>query len=749
MLESPREVRQDLAIHETPQGLVYVEDLSLIPVTNIREVLSVANLGVQMRATFETRLNARSSRSHTIFSVSIVQKSKSDPKSGVVGSVVNFVDLAGSERLARSQSEGRRFQEAVIINSSLSALGKVVLALASDRARHIPYRDSKLTRILQNSLGGNSYTTLLTTVDPSSDNYEESLNSLFFADRCQNVQNKPVQNVARGDAEGNDKQMSKQISKLTLEIVNLKHQLEVHGAGPSPGMPGAPKVAGGARTAVSGVKSIRSMRSGVGAMSRASSVSQPSETFDLGDVLEQANEKLFSERRAAFQLEVKVQSAQDQLDRARIEQLHRDDQKRKEANVIKNSIKALQMEMQKSRQRFDYLRALFESEQVELATRVQAKSRELKNRRRSLASTFAEPIRESARVGEDGVEAVAQKAIDEQCANLEKEFDSFANTLERSHVQECAELPTPFQQWFQEKDADSELAAVSKAKCMADSMQKMSRMQGEMVSAWDLAQRLYKIVEAQSAGVPNDDRCKVHRVDPNVPVLTVPMVGSLPSSRRPSKGSCDPATEEPASRTMAGKIASALVGLPDPPLRADAKEIREQLCKPADPPSGLPVQPCRPSAPSVRPPSAGFTRSRATSEAACSATALSTSGEDVSWWDADSFAREFCDLDIAPPDGSKAANDVLQSLCPARLRALCTSLQRRGSMTVAEKAAEKAKVVDEVARRLSHCDTVDRIRDMEREIAKYKEQQAVQHEEQYNLECVLKHCNESWSSLGT
>ncbi|CAE7640297.1 KIF13B [Symbiodinium sp. CCMP2456] len=83
---------------------------------------------------------------------------------------------------------------------------------------------------LRNSLGGNSYTTLLTTVDPSAANYEESLNSLFFADRCQNVQNKPIQNVAKADAEGNERQ----ISKLTLEIVNLKHQLEVAGAALGP-----------------------------------------------------------------------------------------------------------------------------------------------------------------------------------------------------------------------------------------------------------------------------------------------------------------------------------------------------------------------------------------------------------------------------------------------------------------------------------------------------------------------------------
>ncbi|CAE7228622.1 Rps20, partial [Symbiodinium sp. KB8] len=115
-----------------------------------------------------------------------------------------------------------------------------------------------------------------------------SLNSLFFADRCQNVQNKPIQNVAKADAEGNERQ----ISKLTLEIVNLKHQLEVADAAQGPGAPGGNPGAGRAPVGVSGVKSIRSqrsMRSGVGQMSMAGSMmsQQPSEQLDLGDVLDQ------------------------------------------------------------------------------------------------------------------------------------------------------------------------------------------------------------------------------------------------------------------------------------------------------------------------------------------------------------------------------------------------------------------------------------------------------------------------------
>ncbi len=177
---------QDLQIHETEKGQVFVKDLTLVPVKSIQEVMQVINMGVAMRQTHETAMNANSSRSHTVFTINVVQKDKRIPDSEVISGVVHLVDLAGSERLARSKSEGKRFQEAVLINSSLSALGKVVLALANDgrQMNHIPYRDSKLTRILQNSLGGNSFTTLLTTINPSADNYEESLNALQFADRC-------------------------------------------------------------------------------------------------------------------------------------------------------------------------------------------------------------------------------------------------------------------------------------------------------------------------------------------------------------------------------------------------------------------------------------------------------------------------------------------------------------------------------------------------------------------------------------
>lgn len=174
----------NLEIHEDGEGNVFVKDLSLIPVTCVSEALNVLNKGINLRATHETKMNQVSSRSHTVFTITVMQK---NPITGeTISGTLHLVDLAGSERLKKSESQGIRLREvrqqgdsafcqslkstashlcvfflsldvyicqAVHINSSLTALGKVVIALESATEKtHIPYRDSKLTRILQNRL---------------------------------------------------------------------------------------------------------------------------------------------------------------------------------------------------------------------------------------------------------------------------------------------------------------------------------------------------------------------------------------------------------------------------------------------------------------------------------------------------------------------------------------------------------------------------------------------------------------------
>ena len=150
---------------------------SMIPVTSLEEIMSIISLGLRVRATHETKMNATSSRSHTIFSINVVQREKSTQNA--ISGNLHLVDLAGSERLKKSESQGIRLKEALHINSSLTCLGKVIMALDPTSVNnHIPYRESKLTRILQNSLGGNSYTSVLAAIHPHQSHYEECLSTL-------------------------------------------------------------------------------------------------------------------------------------------------------------------------------------------------------------------------------------------------------------------------------------------------------------------------------------------------------------------------------------------------------------------------------------------------------------------------------------------------------------------------------------------------------------------------------------------
>jgi hypothetical protein len=213
-------VSQDLTIHEDSMGNVFVKDLSVIPVSTPEECLTVVQMGFKLRATHETKMNAVSSRSHTVFTLTIVQKDRITGET--ITGMLNLVDLAGSERLHKSESTGQRMKEALAINTSLTALGKVIMALdPGSKGSHIPYRDSKLTRLLQNSLGGNSYTALLATLHPQEKHYEESLSTLQFANRCRNVRNQPRVNYI--DQGGPDRE--KRLKKLMQELQTLKRQL--------------------------------------------------------------------------------------------------------------------------------------------------------------------------------------------------------------------------------------------------------------------------------------------------------------------------------------------------------------------------------------------------------------------------------------------------------------------------------------------------------------------------------------------
>lgn len=191
-----------LEIKEHPETGVYVKDLSTYLIHSIKEMDDLMALGNKNRSVASTEMNATSSRSHSIFTIT-VEASELDPISGeqkLRAGKLHLVDLAGSERQSKTQSSGDRLKEAAKINLSLSALGNVISVLVDGKSTHIPYRDSKLTRLLQNSLGGNAKTLMVATISPASYNYEETLSTLRYANRAKNIKNKPKINEDPKDA---------------------------------------------------------------------------------------------------------------------------------------------------------------------------------------------------------------------------------------------------------------------------------------------------------------------------------------------------------------------------------------------------------------------------------------------------------------------------------------------------------------------------------------------------------------------
>ncbi|XP_054470270.1 kinesin family member 3Cb [Anoplopoma fimbria] len=210
-----------LELKENPDCGVYVKDLSSVVTKNATEIEHVMNIGSQSRSVGFTNMNERSSRSHAIFLITVeCSEVGPDGEDHIRVGKLNMVDLAGSERQSKTGAKGKRLKEAAKINLSLSALGNVISALVDGKSTHIPYRDSKLTRLLQDSLGGNAKTVMIATVGPSHKDFDESLATLRYANRAKNIKNKPRINEDPKDA---------LLREFQQEIARLKAQLEERG----------------------------------------------------------------------------------------------------------------------------------------------------------------------------------------------------------------------------------------------------------------------------------------------------------------------------------------------------------------------------------------------------------------------------------------------------------------------------------------------------------------------------------------
>lgn len=229
-------------IREDGLGKVSVSNVSVVEAYTVNDLLEMLKKGSICRTTGSTDMNISSSRSHAIFTVTLCQhrpsqSNNSDSSRETVASHLNFVDLAGSERLKKTHAIGGRLREGISINQSLLALGNVICALSDDikRTGYIPYRDSKLTRLLQDSLGGNSITLMLACISPSSFNFFETLNTLNYANRASNISNKVSINsklyTQPNFNRATFRMMEKELESLRAMVSVMKSQLLAKNSG--------------------------------------------------------------------------------------------------------------------------------------------------------------------------------------------------------------------------------------------------------------------------------------------------------------------------------------------------------------------------------------------------------------------------------------------------------------------------------------------------------------------------------------
>jgi kinesin family protein 4/21/27 len=240
----PHNARPEVIIREEPGGRIILTGLTQVAINSVEDLLNALNFGSSIRQTDATAQNAKSSRSHAVFSLNLVQKKTSSAPTAMrekrrsvpleamsgsgenlvtIDSKLHFVDLAGSERLKNTQASGERAREGISINAGLASLGKVISQLSSrHHSAHISYRDSRLTRLLQDSLGGNAITYMIACINPAEFHLSESLNTVQYAQRARAIQIKPQIQQIHDDS---DKQAT--ILRLRNEVQFLRDQMRI------------------------------------------------------------------------------------------------------------------------------------------------------------------------------------------------------------------------------------------------------------------------------------------------------------------------------------------------------------------------------------------------------------------------------------------------------------------------------------------------------------------------------------------
>jgi len=221
--------RVNLNIREDSIKGIYVDGASERYVGCPNDVLALLEIGSANRAQAATNMNEHSSRSHSIFILTINQTNKKEGFSKI--GKLYLVDLAGSEKISKTGATGHTLEEAKIINKSLTTLGRVINNLTDGKSTHIPYRESKLTRVLQESLGGNSKTCLIITCSPSIYNESESLSTLRFGERAKKIKNKPKINkeITVAELQKLVTQLKESLKKADARIAQLENYIRQNG----------------------------------------------------------------------------------------------------------------------------------------------------------------------------------------------------------------------------------------------------------------------------------------------------------------------------------------------------------------------------------------------------------------------------------------------------------------------------------------------------------------------------------------
>ncbi|KAG7321201.1 hypothetical protein KOW79_015616 [Hemibagrus wyckioides] len=318
-----------ISIREDPKEGIKIVGLTEKEVFTAQEMVGCLEAGNSVRTVGSTAMNAASSRSHAIFTISLEQRRGGDKNDAMV-SKLHLVDLAGSERQKKTKAEGDRLKEGISINRGLLSLGNVISALGdeSKKGTFVPYRDSKLTRLLQDSLGGNSHTLMIACVSPADSNIEETINTLRYADRARKIKNKPILNVDPRAAEM--KRLKQQVQELQVMLLHAR-------GGVAPVLSGSEEAANVSKV----LERNRSLQEENSKLSRelSEAVTQTALMCERIIVTEQVNEKLQSK------LEELRQHAACKVDLQKMVETLEDQELKENVEVIR-SLQHLILELQ-------------------------------------------------------------------------------------------------------------------------------------------------------------------------------------------------------------------------------------------------------------------------------------------------------------------------------------------------------------------------------------------------------------------